>query len=87
MPKCETVEEFLQRGGEIKRLPPGPTPDDEQKVTPTGPAGGILTLADGSLFYSDSKPKKAKKKVPPVINFSALPASLLKYVHNLPRSN
>jgi hypothetical protein len=86
MSKRESVEEFLARGGKITKCEPGPTPDEEltNRVMPTpGAAATMMTLSEGSLYYSESraKPKERKstKKVE-AINLSALPAHLLKFV-------
>lgn len=87
MSKRESVEEFLARGGKITKVATQPVPEDDgHKVTPSSPGGGLMTLADGSLFYSEIKEKKEKKKKDvPMINFAALPPHLLKYVKNIPK--
>jgi hypothetical protein len=89
MSKRETVEEFLARGGQVTKCPPVLTPEEEitNRVTSTvGTSATMMSLAEGALFYSESraKPKERKKKVEKTINFSALPASLLKY---MPKQN
>lgn len=82
MSKRETVEEFLKRGGSITKVPAQETPTEEtHKVTPMSSPGGLMTLAEGSIFYSEIKATPPKKKKPlPEINVAALPASLLKFV-------
>lgn len=81
MAKRETVEEFLARGGQITKCAPGPTPEDTQTTNPTPSAGTtMMTLGEGALYYSETRAKKEKKKKPVTINYSALPAHLLKFV-------
>ncbi len=84
MSKRETVEEFLARGGKVTKCPPAPTPEEETttRVSPTSNAGStMMSLAEGALYYSESRAKpKERKKAEKTINFSALPASLLKYM-------
>ena len=83
--KRETLEEYLARGGQITKCPVAPLPDEElsNKANPTVVTGAtMMSLAEGALYYAESraKPKERKKKEDKVINFSALPASLLKYM-------
>lgn len=78
MPTKETLEEYLQRGGKITKLPPQEAPEDKETV-PVVSGGGLMTLAEGSIFYAEIKPKVIKKKKVK-INLAALPPSLLKYV-------
>lgn len=85
MSKKETVEEFLARGGTVTKCPPAPSPEEElsNRVSSTVSSGAtMMSLAEGALFYSESraKPKERKKKAEKAINFSALPANLLKYM-------
>ena len=85
MSKRETVEEFLARGGTVTKCPSVLSPEEEitNRVTSTvGASATMMSLAEGALFYSESraKPKERKKKVEKAINFSALPPSLLKYM-------
>ena len=89
MVKRETLEEFLARGGKITKLPLQEDPKEEQnKVTPTAQGGGaLMTLSEGSLFYSEIKPKVQKKKAAPTIDIKALPASLLKFLPNPKQEN
>lgn len=84
--KRETIEEFLARGGKITKCDAGPMPEEEQgqKVMPTpNAAATMMSLSEGSLYYSESraKPKERKstKKVE-TINLAALPPHLLKFV-------
>lgn len=82
MAKRESVEEFLARGGQITKCPPAETAETEQVTMPT-PNGGstMMTLSQGSLYYSETKGKKEKKKKPAkTINFAALPPSLMKFI-------
>ena len=82
MPKRETVEEFVARGGVITRCPAQAIPEwSETKAMPTTVgSSALMTLSEGRLFYSERKPKVSKKKPALPINVAALPASLLKYV-------
>lgn len=87
MSKKETIEEFLQRGGKITKLPPQKPPSEEaQTVFQTSPSGGLMSLSDGGLFYAEKKKHKKRKKEKPIsINLAALPPSLLKFAKNLVR--
>jgi len=81
----ETLEEFLQRGGQITKCEPAPLPEEAtaNRASPAPAANAtMMSLAEGALYYAESraKPKESKKKVDPVINFAALPASLQKYM-------
>lgn len=82
MSKRETVEEFLARGGQVTKCPAQPRPDEESQTNPTTTASStMMTLAEGSLFYAETKAKKERKQKPEkTVNFDALPASLRKYV-------
>lgn len=86
--KVETVEEYLARGGSIKKLPPGETirqPDVTRKTVAGGPAT-IMSLDEADLFYGEarkgSKPKKAKPSLK--IDLNALPEALrAKFINKL----
>jgi|SRR5665213_548616 len=85
--KIETVEEYLARGGAIKRLPAGELvkhPDITRKSGASGPAI-IMSLEEADLFYGEarkgSKPKKAKPLLK--IDFNALPQALNKFIIKL----
>lgn len=89
MSKRETIEDFLARGGKITKCEAAPLPEEEQgnRASPAPAANAtMMTLAEGALYYAESraKPKERKKKNEKAINFSALPASLLKY---MPKAN
>ena len=78
--KVETVEEYLARGGSIKKLPAAEAirqPDVIKKAVTGGPVI-ILSLEEADLFYGEarkgSQPKKAKLSVK--IDLSALPEAL-----------
>ncbi len=79
----ETIEEFLKRGGTITRLPEQPHTEEEPRVSSTtGPSNTMMTLAEGAQFYAEARTKtKRKPKESKLINFSALPAALMKFVH------
>ena len=86
--KVETVEEYLARGGSIKKLAPGETirqPDVTRKTVTGGPAN-IMSLEEADLFYGEarkgSKPKKAKPSLK--IDLNALPEALrAKFINKL----
>lgn len=81
MSKRETVEEYLARGGVITKCPPNEQVEEDHKVNPTPAAGAtMMSLAEGALYYSESKAKKEKKVPEKAINFAVLPANLLKYL-------
>lgn len=84
MSKRETIEEFLARGGKVTQCPPAPVPEEEHsnRVNSTVSTGStMMSLAEGALFYSESRAKpKERKKAEKPINFAALPSHLLKYM-------
>lgn len=86
MSKRETIEEFLARGGVITKCATNSPPEEDLKVSPTPSASTtMMSLAEGALYYSESKAKKERKKQSDkTVDFSALPANLLKY---LPKRN
>jgi hypothetical protein len=81
MSKQETIEEYLARGGVITKVPSSFPAEEPNKVNPTPTSGAtMMSLAEGALYYSESKAKKERKVPEKTINFSALPANLLKYL-------
>jgi hypothetical protein len=87
-PKVETVEEFLARGGSIKKLPAGERarqPEVIKKTGPTGPAT-IISMEEADLFHGEvkknSKPKKSKSSLK--IDLDVLPEALrVKFINKL----
>jgi hypothetical protein len=78
--KVESVEEYLARGGSIKRIPEAsrdPVPDVVRKTVNGGPAV-FLSLDEADLFYGEAKknakPKKSKPSLK--IDLNALPPAL-----------
>lgn len=85
MAKRETVEEFLARGGVIQKLAPVEETEEEKNKQPTTlPKTGVasmMSLSEGSLYYAEQKAKKiGKVKVAKTVDFSALPANLMKFI-------
>jgi len=86
--KVETVEEYLARGGSIKKLPAAEIirqPDVIKKAATGGPVT-ILSLEEADLFYGEArknaKPKKDKPSLK--IDLSALPEALRsKFINKL----
>jgi hypothetical protein len=81
--KRETLEEYFQRGGTITKIDPVPLLEDSlnQVASTPGVSQTLMSLAEGALYYSESKAKpKERKKSIEKINKDALPASLLKYM-------
>ena len=78
--KVETLQEYLSRGGTIKKLmPKEELPQKElTRQTSSGPAQ-ILSLDEAELFYGEGK-VRAKKvvKAKPTIDLSLLPENLRK---------
>ena len=86
--KVETLEEYLARGGSIKKLSAGETirQPDAVRNTVAGGAAIIMSLEEADLFYGEarkgSKPKKAKPSLN--IDLSALPEALrAKFINKL----
>jgi len=75
MKKIETVEEYLARGGTIKRIDAVVEEQKPQPVksTKVGPVV-ILSLEDADLIYGE-KTKRKKKKKP--VNLSEVPMELI----------
>jgi hypothetical protein len=85
--KAESIQDFIARGGVIKRIPysKNEKKSDVVRKTDTGPAI-ILSYAEADLFYGESKPSKAKAaiKSAPTIDISSLPEALrIKYINKL----
>ena len=79
--KSETIEEFLARGGQIKKIPPGESVSTVKAATVNSTnAGGpavLLTYGEADLFHGEARTRKTKKvKAEPKIDFSALPEAL-----------
>lgn len=86
--KVETVEEYLARGGSIKKLPAAEVIKQQEviKKAVTGGPATIMTLEDADLFYGEArKNAKAKKAKPSLkIDLSALPEVLRsKFINKL----
>ena len=78
--RVETTEEYIARGGSVKRIPEvnrDPQPDVVKKTTAGGPVH-MMTLDEADLFYGEArknaKPKKEKSS--PKIDLNALPIAL-----------
>ena len=75
----ETVDQYLARGGSIKRLPIvilDTPPESVRKNGPTGPAV-FLTLDEADLFFGEPSKKKPKKNKPTLkIDLDVLPVAL-----------
>jgi hypothetical protein len=81
MSKRETLDEYLARGGKITKIAAQPIPEaGVQTAAATTGGSGLMTLTDGSLYYSDAKPRVVKKKEFPAIHLAALPPHLLRFV-------
>jgi hypothetical protein len=79
--KTETLQEYLARGGTIKKVEAGKS--DFQNITKRTTAGGepaiILSLGDAEVYYgTPSKAKKKKAKVKSSLDMSLLPEGLRK---------
>lgn len=75
--KVETLQEFLARGGTIKKCDPAErTKEQDVKSMAVGPAT-LLTLEEGELFYGEKKKSKATKVLKqPTVDFNVLPEGL-----------
>jgi hypothetical protein len=79
--KVETIEEFLARGGVIKKYPPHPyETDNVVKPTTTQGVQNLMSLDEGAHFFSEMKPKKTRKKKDPLkdVDVNQLPESIRK---------
>jgi hypothetical protein len=61
--KIETIEEFLTRGGEIKRYPMVRPEEKTETIKSSTHAGqNLMSLDEGAHFFSEIKEKKIKTK-------------------------
>ena len=61
--KVETIEEFLARGGIIKRYPAVPLEtDDVVRSTAKQDSQHLMDLDEGAHYFSEVKLKRARKK-------------------------
>jgi len=77
-PKCETVEEFLARGGQIQVFPCAPYEQDNM-VHPTSPTPvPLMSLDDGAHYFSEVKKRESKKNKDPLkgVDLSKLPDNI-----------
>lgn len=75
-PKVETLEEFLARGGVIKKFPAvQPEPDNLVRPTTAPALAQLMSLDEGAHFFAEKKEKRERKKKDPLkgINVDALP--------------
>ena len=86
--KVESIEEYLARGGSIKKLPSVETirqPEVIRKTIAGGPVT-IMSLDEADLFYGEARKGSKPKKVKPAlkIDLSALPEALrAKFINKL----
>lgn len=81
--KVETIEEYLARGGTIKKMPTGASSFTKDSIKNSSNNSGItaiISLEDAELYYSEDKPKNKKtvKKSQPRVDLSALPEHIRK---------
>jgi len=59
----ETMEEFLARGGEIKKVP-YQNPEDKKELVRANSTGlpSIMSLSDGAHFFGETRKKKPTKE-------------------------
>jgi len=77
--KTETIEEFLARGGEIKKYPAVKPEENEECIRATPQSTqNLMSLDEGAHFFSERKEKKLRKKKDPLkgIDVSKLPANI-----------
>lgn len=80
--KVETLEEYLARGGTVKKLDPVARVNDQNvKSMAVGPAV-LLTLEEGELFYGEKKQKKVSTKPlkAPLVDFNMIPEGLKEFL-------
>lgn len=75
--KVETIEEYIARGGTVKRLPiQGYIKRQDVSKTQGGPAI-IMSLEEADLFYGKERPNKKKRtNIEPKLDINALPEQL-----------
>jgi hypothetical protein len=79
--KVETIEEFIARGGEIKKYPYVRPEEVESSVRTSTPANAtLMSLDEGAHFFSEIKEKKPSKKKEKTldIDMSLIPEALRK---------
>lgn len=90
-PKVETVEEFVARGGVIKRYPCGMGKDgmvvveEDRTVRSTAKhPPNLMDLDEGAHFFSEIKPKRKRKIKPDAmkdIDLSKIPEDIRKLLN------
>jgi len=76
----ESIKDYLKRGGQIEKIPTvQPQENRLIRSTITGPVN-LLTLNEGSLFYSEKNKRKKKIKIVKLdhINLDDVPEELRK---------
>jgi hypothetical protein len=86
--KAESIEEYLTRGGVVKRLPSIELKPKVNVIRTTNQGGPavFLSLEEADLFFGESSAKKTanpKKKVEPSISLKDIPTGLHKFIHKL----
>ncbi len=77
--KVETIEEYVARGGTIKRYPSQETNSNTEVSRKPGGPVVIMSLDEADLFYGEGKSKKkAKQQSVAKFDASALPEQLRK---------
>ena len=81
----ETLEQFLARGGKVNKVPAGVSTKNAAAAKPetvkSSKGGGpavIVSMDEADLYHGETKARKAKKKITPTIDISALPEELRK---------
>jgi hypothetical protein len=82
--RVETIEEFLARGGIIKKYPAVPMETDHT-VRPTTPQGTseLMSLDEGAHYFSEMKVKRVRKNKDPLkgVDVEKLPDSIRKLLN------
>lgn len=82
--RVETIEEFLARGGVIKKYPAVPYETDHViKSTTSQDTQNLMSLDEGAHFFSEMKPKRVRKKKDPLkgVDVDQLPENIRKLLN------
>ncbi len=78
--KKETIEEFLARGGVIKRIDATPPEEVKESIRSTSnKVTQVYELGDAAFYFPENKPPRKKKSKPmdlSGIDLSLIPANL-----------
>jgi hypothetical protein len=80
--KKETLEEFLARGGEIKKYDPVEPEEKVEVIKPVHASAHLMSLDEGALFFSErQKRRKASAEEKNKAGRDSLSSAAAKYLN------